>query len=175
MMNLLISLMLKKSDSVPEKLIKDYFSKHPFTNKRLPIIEFNCEDEGCRLNGDFEDYIILNGDNIKRSLKRDEKSVDKIIFLKKVPDKKVDVILCELTKGEKKYSTVVEKIKKSGEYILNLLSELGFKIRDFKCVYVGNYKNSKRLKAKPFSIQGFHKNNITIKRLSCGSDFSQIF
>ena len=33
------------------------------------------------------DYIILNGDNIKRSLKRNEKSADRIIFLKESLDK----------------------------------------------------------------------------------------
>lgn len=147
-----------------ETLITDYFSKPPFLNKRLPIFEINCEDEGCKLNGDFSQYMILNGDNIKKSLKRDEKSVDRIIFFKKTPDKKVDVILCELTSGEKKYSDVVEKIKKSGEYILNVFQYLGYKIRDFKCVFVGKYKNPKLVKQKPFSIPHFGKHDITIKK-----------
>ena len=159
---------------MPEHSIKNYFSKPPFTTNNFPIFESDCKDEGCKLNGNFEDYIILNADNIKKYLKKDEKSVDRIIFLKKAADKKVDVILCELTTGEKKYSVVVEKIKKSGEYILKLLMELGFKIRDFKCIYVGKYKNMKRLKEKPFSIPGFYKNNITIKKLSCNDDFSQV-
>lgn len=42
-----------------------------------------CEDEGCQLNGDFRDYIILNYDNIVKILKKHEKSVDRIIFCKK--------------------------------------------------------------------------------------------
>ena len=35
-------------------------------------------------------------------LKKDEKSVDRILFLKKALNKKVDVVLCELTRGKKK-------------------------------------------------------------------------
>ena len=37
------------------------------------------------------------------------------LFLKKAPNKKVDVILCELTRGKKKYTDVREKIKQSGK------------------------------------------------------------
>ena len=166
--------MPREDDLMLEDLIRQYFSKSQFNNKKFPIFETECEDEGCKLNGDFEDYIILNGDNIKILSGRDEKSVDRILFLKKVPNNKIDVILCELTAGEKKYTSVVEKIKKSGEFILILLDELGFKIRDFKCIFVGKYKNPKRVREKPFSIPLFHKNNITIKRFNCNSDFSQI-
>ena len=165
-----------KSDFMLEELIKDYFSQPQFNNRKFPIFESDCEDENCKLNGDFNEYIILNGDNIKTLLHRDEKSVDRIIFLKKAPNKKVDVILCELTHGEKKYTSVEEKIKRSGEYILTVLEEeLEFKVRDFKCIFVGQYKNAKRVKPKPFSIPQFHKNNLVIKKLECGDDFAQIY
>lgn len=157
------------------KLIQDYFTKPPFANKDLPVLMHDCEDNGCRLTGNFKDCIILNGDNIKKSLKRDEKSVDRIIIIKKAPDNKIDLVLCELTKSEKKYNVVVEKIKTSGQYILNVLKELGFKIRDIKCVYVGKYKNPKRVKEKPFSIPGSGKHNLTIKKLNCGNEFSRIY
>ena len=43
-----------------------------------------CEDEGCQLNGDFKDYIILNYDNIVKICKKHEKSVDRIILAKKL-------------------------------------------------------------------------------------------
>ena len=172
--NQLILLMLKKGDLMPEELIKKYFSKPQFINKKYPIFEYECEDEGCKLNGNFDRYIILNGDNISRLSGLNEKSVDRIIFLKKAQDMKVDVILCELTLGEKKYTTVVEKIKKSGEYILTILEELGFRIRDFKCIFIGKYKNPKRVIEKPFSIPKFHRNDIIIKKLSCGDNFPEI-
>ena len=166
--------MLKKSDFMLEQEIITYFSKPPFNNKKYPIFETDCEDDHCKINFNFEDYIILNGDNIKILSKSHEKSVDRIFFLKKAPNKKVDIILCELTSGSKKYTNVVEKIKKSGEFILYILKEIGFKINDFICVFVGKYKNSKRVKEKPFSIPGFYRNDITIKKLDCGSNLSQI-
>ena len=161
-----------KSDFMLEELIKDYFTQYPFNNQKFPIFETDCNDENCKLNGNFNKYIILNGDNIKKLLNKHEKSVDRII-LKEVSTKEVDVILCELTSGKKRYTSIVEKIKKSGEYILTVLKKLNFKVRDFKCIFVGKYKNPKRIKPKPFSIPSFHKNNINIKKLDCGSDFPQ--
>lgn len=47
-----------------------------------------CEDEGCQLKGDFKDYIILNYGNIVKILKRHEKSVDRIVFAKRLRIKK---------------------------------------------------------------------------------------
>lgn len=41
-------------------------------------------------------------------------------------------------------------------------------------VFVGKYKNPKLVKQKPFSIPHFGKHDITIKKLNCGNDFSQI-
>lgn len=166
--------MLRGIDIMLERPIKDYYSKTPFNECNLPIFEEDCKDDGCKLTGHFNDYIILNGDNIKTCLKLNEKSVDRIIFLKKAPNKIVDVILCELTSGEKRYTDVIEKIKKSGEYILNVLNKLGFKIRKFKCIFVGKYKNANRVKEKPFSIPYSGKNNLVVKKLSCGNDFSLI-
>lgn len=157
-----------------EKLITEYFSKHPFDDKKYPIIEDNCEDEGCKLKGDFNDYIILNGDNIIKCLKTNEKSVDRILIMKTLPNNKVDIILCELTRGEKRYNTVVEKIKRSGAYMVNVLYGLGLKIRNFKCIFLGEYKNSKRVKPKAFSISGFHRNDIKIEKHPCGSELSKI-
>jgi len=158
-----------------ETSIKNYFSQSKFVDKKLSIFENDCEDDGCKLVGSFNDYIILNGDNIKNCLKIHEKSVDRIIIFKETYNRSVDVVLCELTSGQKKYTDVVEKIKKSGTCILQILNYLGFKIRKFKCVFVGKYKNAKRVHEKPFSIPGYGKNNLTLKKLSCGSNFSQIF
>ena len=74
--------MLKKSDFMLEQEIITYFSKPPFNNKKYPIFETDCEDDHCKINFNFEDYIILNGDNIKILSKSHEKSVDRIFFLK---------------------------------------------------------------------------------------------
>ena len=120
------------------------------------------------------DYIILNGDNIKRSLKRNEKSADRIIFLKESLDKNVDLIICELS-FKKRYDDVVNKIKKTGECIIHILKKLGYKVKNIKCVFAGKYKNHKRVKPKPFSIPNFGKNNLFIKHVNCGGEFSDIF
>jgi len=157
---------------LPEQLIKEHFSKKPFKNCRFPIFMVDCEDEGCELTGDFEDYIILNGDNIKQCLQVDEKSVDRIVFLKRATNNRLTIILCELSDGFKKYDDVVEKIKRSGEYIYRVIVDLGFKVMDFKCIYLGDYKNAKRVKPKAFSIPGFHRNDIMVEKGNCGDDLS---
>lgn len=159
---------------MPEELIKDNFTKFPFNNPKLPIIVHDCKDEGCELSGDFNGFIRLNGDNIMSCLKNDYKSVDRIIFLKNVPNKKLDIILCELCYGEKSYNYVLNKIKDSGQYIYNFFIDNGFKIGDFKCVYVGDYANPGRVKSKAFSIPGFHRNDLLIKRFKCGTDFLEV-
>lgn len=158
-----------------ETAIKDFFSKNEFVDKKFPIFSNNCEDDGCKLVGPFYGCIILNGDNIKNCLRMHEKSVDRIIVINEVFDKSVDVVLCELTSGQKRYTDVVEKIKQSGTCILKILKKLGFEIRKFKCIFVGKYKNAKRVTERPFSIPDSDKHNITIKKLRCGSNFSQIF
>lgn len=154
--------------------IENYYSRPEFNNCKLKIFENDCEDEGCKLHGHFNDYIILNGDNIKKCLKKDEKSVDRIIFLKESKNKNVEVILCELSE-KKKYTDVVEKIKRSWEYIFCVLDELGYKIKKFYCIFVGKYKNNNLVKNKPFSIPNTGKHNLVIKKLNCGDEFSEIF
>ena len=46
-------------------------------------------------------------------------------------------------------------------------------INDFVCIYLGNYKNENRLLITPFSIPGFHRNDIMINHARCGSDISE--
>lgn len=47
---------------------------------------YDCEDGGCELIGDFNNFIRLDEDNVMSSLKNNYKSVKRIIFLKIVPN-----------------------------------------------------------------------------------------
>lgn len=68
-------------------VFKDFEDKKiPY--KKDPVFMTTCEDEGCQLKGDFKDYIILNYGNIVKILKRHEKSVDRIVFAKRLRIKK---------------------------------------------------------------------------------------
>ena len=86
---------------MPEKAIKKHFRDEKFHTKKDPVFMTICEDEGCQLYGDFKDYIVLNYDNIVKILKKHEKSVDRIVFAKKIKGNKFSVLLCELTKGKR--------------------------------------------------------------------------
>ena len=134
-----------------------------------------CEDEGCQLKGNFKEYIILNYDNIVEILKRHEKSVDRIIFARKVNDKKLSVLLCELTMGSKTQNDVLEKTKRSGEFIIKVFDKYGFKVVNFDCIFLGKYKNPKRIKkSKKFSIPGCQRNDLKIRQFHCGANISNI-
>ena len=160
---------------MPEVFIEKHYSDKKFHSKKDPIFMQKCEDEGCQLNGDFRDYIILNYDNIVKILKKHEKSVDRIIFAKKVKGKKITVMLCELTKGKKTQQDVLEKTRKSGEYIIKVFEKYGFNVVNFDCIYLGKYKNPKRIKkSKKFSIPGCHRNDLKIRQFNCGTNISSI-
>ena len=117
----------------------------------------------------------MNGDNIVRCLKVDEKSVDFIVFAKKIKNKKVEVVLCEVTTGRKTFDDVLQKIRSSGKYILKVFEELGYSVWNFDCIYLGNYKNESRLPiCQGFTIPGFWRNDLTSYNYECGVNISQI-
>lgn len=160
---------------LPEKSIENHFRDKKFHTKKNPVFMSNCYDNGCELKGNFNDYIILNGDNIVICLKRHEKSVDRIVFARKIENKKVIVLLCELTKGYKKSNEVLEKMKSSGEYIVDVLEKYGFKVVNFDCIYLGRYEDEKRIrKTNKFSIPGCSRNDLTIRQFACGIDMANI-
>ena len=158
-----------------EEKIYKYYSNSPFDNKKLPVISLECRDGGCKLNGNFDDSFILNGDNIVACLKSSKKSVDFILFAKKLSNDKIDVLLCELCDGKKRYEDVLEKTRSSGEYILNVFEQLGYSVRNFDCIYLGRYRNESRLPlSQAFTIPGFWRNDLKIRRFECGQEISEI-
>lgn len=160
---------------MPEQSITKHFKDKKFHTKKKPVFMKNCYDKQCELKGNFKDFIILNYDNIVEILKKHEKSVDRIIFAKKVENKKVTVLLCELTTGKKKQHEVLEKMKHSGEYIIKILEKYGFKVINFDCLYLGRYEEEKRLrKTNHFSIPGCSRNDLKIRRENCGISIEDI-
>ena len=93
----------------------------------------NCYDENCELKGNFEDFIILNYDNIVRILKKHEKSVDSIVFAKRVENKKVNVLLCELTTEKIGRYEEEKRIKKTNKFSIAGCSRNDLKIYQDKC------------------------------------------
>ena len=161
--------------ALPYESIAKHFEDAKFHTKKKPVFMTSCFDEGCELKGHFKEFIILNYDNIVEILKKHEKSVDRIVFAKKVQKNKVSVLLCELTTGKKKQREVLEKMKKSGEYILKVLDKYGFKVINFDCIYLGRYEEEKRLsKTNKFSIPGCSRNDLKIRAFKCGIDIKDI-
>jgi len=95
------------------------------------------------LKGNYKDYIILDGDDIKDNLLPELKSVDCIIISKKAYDgDKIDVIICELG-GDKKWADVEKKIIDSSEHFMEVIDNSNFNIGKFICCFLGKYKKSK--------------------------------
>ena len=65
---------------MPEVAIKKHFHDKKFHTKKNPVFMSDCNEDGCKLKGDFKDYVILNGDNIVICLKLNQKSVDSLYF-----------------------------------------------------------------------------------------------
>lgn len=104
-----------------EKILRDYYSSGVFQNSS-DIFKRRCKERKCILKGNFEDYVILNGDEIEKHLSKNEnKSTDCIIVDKTVDENNsVGIILCELCAGSKDYKEVREKIINSAEHILDV-------------------------------------------------------
>lgn len=124
---------------------------------------------------EFQGFYYLNYDNIAEILNIPGKSVDRIVFAKKVKGKNISVLLCELTTGKKSSHDVLEKTKNSGEYIIKVLKKYGFNVINFDCIYLGRYKDNKRIyKSKKFAIAGCSRNDLKIRQFNCGKNLSTI-
>lgn len=137
-----------------------------------------CSENKCNLKGINNNFIILDGDNIKIN---PEKSVDCIIIdSRENTDGKYRVILCELTSGRKKYEDSREKFLRSGELIINIMKKLDMDIFKIDCLLLGKIKNNgqtiniKRLN-KPLRFEGYPKVNTIINLQTCGYDINDLY
>lgn len=161
-----------------EKILRDYYSAGVFQNSS-DIFKRRCKERKCILKGNFEDYVILNGDEIEKHLSKNEnKSTDCIIVDKTVDENNsVGIILCELCEGSKDYKEVREKIINSAEHILDVFKTFEVNVSCLKCCYLGKYENYKRsvkFISKPIHIQGFDRHDVLIENFSCGADIETI-
>ena len=137
-----------------------------------------CNENKCNLKGLNNNFIILDGDNIKTN---PEKSVDCIIIdSRENIEGKYRVILCELTSGSKKYDDSIEKFSRSGELIIKLMKKLNKDIFKIDCLLLGKIKingqtvNIKRFN-KPLRFEGYSKVNSIINLQRCGYDINELY
>ena len=93
-----------------ETKIRDYYNCDSRFD-RANVFWSECS-EGCKLNGDLSEYLILNGDEIKTALNlQDIGSADCILIDKNDIDGKYKIIICELStnKPSKKVIKLIEK------------------------------------------------------------------
>ena len=137
-----------------------------------------CSENKCNLKGITNDFIILDGDNIKS---RPEKSVDCIIIdSRENIEGQYRIILCELTSGSKRYDDSIEKFLRSGELIIAIMNDLNRDIFKIDCLLLGKIKkngqtiNIKRFN-KPLRFEGYSKGNSIINLQKCGFDINELY
>ena len=159
-----------------EKILINFYSrKEPFKDNIDKIFKSDCH-ERCQLTGDLNSYTILDGDEIKNSMKKDGINSVDCILLKKTSNRKINIILCELCDGKKGYKLVRDKMKDSGEHICKVLSSEGIKISNVYCLYLGDYKkNDIKFKSNTFSITGYYRNDLRIINKNCGFSVNELF
>ena len=157
--------------SLPKQMLYEHYSKEEMFRKDIDKIFKDKCSQGCALRGDLRNYVILDGDKIKECMKKDGiKSVDCILINKNF-EGKINILLCELDRGNsgKSVTEVKKKMEDSGKHIFNVFKESKFEINHFKCLYLGRYSFKP---TKPslirVSIEGSDRHNINILNKGCG-------
>lgn len=157
-------------------MLKEYYT-HKNNVSLDKIIKENCREHKCVLKGNYKEYIILDGDEIKNNLLPGLKSVDCIIISKKPKDgNKIDVILCELG-GDKNWADVKKKMIDSGEHFVSVINDSDFVIDKFICCFLGKYKNTKRIKKQKkanIHIPNLDSHTVRIYNFNCGWEFEKL-
>ena len=117
-----------------------------------------------------------NGEKCFSNVQLDN-SADRIIILNN-GDNAVDILVCELSKGERHPKLIEDKIINTSEHIVNCFKSSDFEINRFKCCYVGQYesiyKGVMKKKTPTIKIPNFNRKNIMIKRVNCESSFYEV-
>lgn len=149
-----------------ENIIRNHYDSDSRFNKAT-VFRSDCQ-EGCKLNGDLSDYLILNGDEIKTALKlQDVGSADCILIDKNDIDGKYKIIICELSTN-KPQKKVKKQLSGSGEHIVDVFKENGLKIKDICCLFLGKYSDITNNRKSIFvNIPNFFRNDTQIINRGC--------
>jgi len=147
------------------KIMNHYNSDSRFD--RANVFRSECK-EGCKLNGDLSNYLILNGDEIKTALNlHDIGSADCILIDKNDIDGEYKIILCELSTN-KPSKKVKKQLSGSGEHIVEVFEKNNLKIKDICCLFLGKYSDKTSIrKSYTVNIPNFFRNDIQIINKGC--------
>lgn len=157
-----------------EDTIRNYYNADSRFDK-VNVFRSECS-EGCKLNGDLSDYLILNGDEIKTAMKlQDVSSADCILIDKNVIEGKYKIIICELSTN-KPFKKVQKQLSDSGEHIVHVFEEEGLKIKDICCLFLGQYSDKTNIrKSRIVNIPNFFRNDVEIINRGChGFDITDL-
>ncbi len=149
-----------------ETKIRDYYNWDSRFD-RANVFRSECS-EGCKLNGDLSEYLILNGDEIKTALNlQDIGSADCILINKNDIDGKYKIIICELSTN-KPSKKVKKQLSGSGEHIVEVFEKNNLKIKDICCLFLGKYSDKTSIrKSYTVNIPNFFRNDIKIINRGC--------
>lgn len=149
-----------------EDKIRNYYNSDSRFD-RSKVFRSECS-EGCKLNGDLSNYLILNGDEIKTALNlQDVGSADCILIDKNNVDGKYKIIICELSTN-KPSKKVIKQLSGSGEHIIKVFEENNLKIKDICCLFLGKYSDKTTIrKSRIVNIPNFFRNDVEIINRGC--------
>ncbi len=166
--------------SLPKEFFHKFYSKKKFS-KSKKIFAKDCKENNCKIIDLPKNYIFLNGDEIEKCLSGVlNKSADRIIIPEEADeDNKIDIIVCELSKGTKSQDEVKDKIINTSEHIVCVVNNKSdFEIKSFKCFYIGNYEEMDlalvKKKTPTINVRGLNIYNILIDNYQCGVSFNDL-
>lgn len=160
-----------------EYLYNCYSQKDCFNLDKIFIND--CDENNCKISNIPQDAIFLNGDEIEKCLSGIlDKSADRIIIKKDINENKLNIYICELSKGKRNPKVIEDKIKNTANHIVSVINRSKFEINEFKCFYIGQYedlyKGLMKKKSPVIKINGLKINKIRIKRFNCGISFDKL-
>lgn len=159
-----------------EDTLRNHYNSDSRFN-RVNVFRSKCKEEGCKLNGDLRDYLILNGDEIKKAMKlHDVGSADCILIDKNAIDGEYKVIICELS-TKKPSKKVKKQLSGSGEHIVDVFKDNDLEIKDICCLFLGKYSDITNIRKSRniVNIPNFDRNDVQIINKGChGFDISDL-